>query len=107
MLGFAMRAGKVIFGTDTVCSAMAKRGKDKPSLVIIAQNASEGTTKKLLHKAEFYGVDTMIINIDSEELGRLLGKLYAPATVAIIDDRFADEIKRAAGPDDSNSGVIN
>ena len=102
MLGFAMRAGKVIFGTDTVCSAMAKKGKEKPRLVLIASDASQGTTKKLLTKAEFYEIKSVIINIDSSELGRLLGKLYAPATVAIVDDRFAEEITKALEPYDSN-----
>ena len=95
MLGFAMRAGKVIIGTDPICSAMAKHGGAKPRIVLVAQNASDGTKKKLLTKAEFYSVDTAVINIDSSELGRLLGKLYAPAAVAIVDDRFAEEIKRA------------
>ena len=95
MLGFAMRAGKVVIGTESVCSVMARRGKDRPHLVLIAHTASEGTKKKLLTKAEFYGVDTLSIDIDSSELGRLLGKLYAPATVAIVDDRFAEEIRRA------------
>ena len=106
MLGFAMRAGKVIIGTELVCTAMASRGKDRARLLLIASDASDGTKKKLLHKAEFYGVEVFIINIDSSELGRLLGKLYAPASVAIIDDRFAEEIKRAAiemGATDSNS----
>ena len=102
MLGFAMRAGKVIIGTESVCSAMAKRGKDKLRLVLIAESASEGTKKKLLTKAEFYGVDTMSINIDSSELGRLLGKLYAPATVAIADKHFAEEIRRAISATDGD-----
>lgn len=106
MLGFATRAGKIIFGTESVCSAMAK-GKNKPALVLIAYTASEGTKKKLLHKAEFYGVEAITINIDSSELGRLLGKLYAPATVAIVDDRFAEEIKKAIEPADNESGVKN
>lgn len=97
MLGFAMRAGKVMMGTDSICTAMAKQGKGKPSLVLIAENASEGTTKKLLHKAEFYGIKAIIINIDSSELGRLLGKLYAPAVVAIMDEHFASEIRLAVG----------
>ena len=95
MLGFAMRAGKVIIGTELICSALAKGGKDRPRLVLIAHTASEGTKKKLLCKAEFYGVEAVTINIDSDELGRLLGKLYSPAAVAIIDDRFADEIRCA------------
>ena len=107
MLGFAMRAGKVICGTDPVCKALAKHGKDKPRLMLIACTASEGTKKKLLHKAEFYGVDAIEINIDQSELGRLLGKLYAPATVAIVDDRFAEEISRAISATDSTSGSTN
>ena len=95
MLGFAMRAGKVIVGTELVCSAMASSGCNRARLVLIAGSASQGTTKKLLCKAEFYGVEILKINIDSDELGRLIGKLYSPATVAIIDDRFAEEIKRS------------
>ena len=95
MLGFAMRAGRLIIGTELVCSAMAKGGKDAPRLVLVARGASDGTKKKLSTKAEFYGVDCFEINIDSDELGRLLGKLYAPATLAITDDGFAREIKLA------------
>ena len=103
MLGFAMRAGKVVIGTDSVCVAMAKRGKDKPRLVLISSTSSEGTTKKILCKAEFYGIKVLKTDIDSGELGRLLGKLYAPATVAIVDDRFAEEIIRAIEDSDKTS----
>lgn len=95
MLGFAMRAGKVIIGTELVCSSMAKRGKDAPRLVLISSTASDGTRKKILTKSEFYHIEATTIEIDSDELGRLLGKLYAPAVVAITDDRFAEEIRRA------------
>lgn len=95
MLGFAMRAGKVIIGTELVCSGMASGGKNRPRLVLLAHTASDGTKKKISTKAEFYGVDVLTVNIDSDELGRILGKLYAPATVAIIDDRFAEEIRSA------------
>lgn len=106
MLGFAMRAGKLVIGTETVCKAMAKRGKDKPRLVLIAFDASDGTKKKLLTKAEFYGVYAIEINIDQSELGRLLGKLYAPATVAVVDDNFAEQIRRATDTEDT-SGSTN
>ena len=95
MLGFAMRAGKLVIGTEPVCKACAKVGNQKPRLVLIAHTASDGTKKKLITKAEFYGISAVMVDIDSSELGRLLGKLYAPATVAIIDDRFAEEIRLA------------
>ena len=95
MLGFAMRAGKVIIGTDLVCTSMAKRGKDKAKLILIARDASEATKKKIIFKSEYYGIEAVVSDIEASELGRLLGKLYAPAAVAITDDRFAEEIRLA------------
>ena len=95
MLGFAMRAGKVVIGTEPVCSAMTERASKRARLVLISRTASQGTKDKILHKAEFYGVEAAVINMDSDELGSLLGKLYAPAVIAIIDDRFAEEIRLA------------
>ena len=95
MLGFAMRAGKVVIGTEPVCSAMSERVSKRARLVLISRTASQGTKDKILHKAEFYGVEAAVINMDSDELGSLLGKLYAPAVIAIIDDRFAEEIRLA------------
>ena len=85
MLGFAMRAGKVVIGTEPVCSAMSERASKRARLVLISRTASQGTKDKILHKAEFYG----------------------PATVAIIDDRFAEEINKAIKPDESNSESSN
>ena len=45
MLGFAMRAGKLIIGTDLVCSAMSS--KKAPKLVVVSEGASDGTKKKI------------------------------------------------------------
>lgn len=93
MLGFAMRAGKVAIGTETVCKAMAS-SKDKPKLVVIASDVSSGTLKKIITKCEFYGIKSVQINIGADELGDLLGKTYSPATVGIMDDGFAEQINR-------------
>lgn len=98
MLGFAMRAGKVVIGTDLVCRAMARRDKGKPKIVLISLAASEGTKKKVLTKSEFYGIPAEIIDISKEELGRLLGKLFAPSAVAVTDTGFAKEIEKALSP---------
>ena len=99
MLGFAMRAGKVIIGTEIVCASMAKNGAKKPKVVLISKTASEGTKKKVLWKSEYYRICAIEIDLDGESLGRLLGKLYAPAVIAIVDERFAEEIKRACAVD--------
>ena len=95
MLGFAMRAGKVIIGTELVCSSMARRGRARPNIVLISSTASDATREKVVNKAAFYGIEAIAVELDGAELGRILGKLYAPATVAIADERFANEIRSA------------
>jgi hypothetical protein len=44
-----------------------------------------------------------MIETETEELGRMLGKLYAPAVIAITDERFANEIARALNAPDAPS----
>ena len=95
LLGFAMRAGKVIIGTDLVCRAMSKKGKDSLSLVLLSSEASSATKKKITVKGEYYGVRVTEIELDTAELGRLLGKSYTPAVVGITDTGFAEQILRA------------
>ena len=103
MLGFAMRAGKVIIGTELVCTALSRRGKDAPRIVLISATASDGTRKKILNKCAFYGVKQFTLNMTGDELGHLLGKLYSPAVVAITDDGFASEIEKALGTEVSDA----
>ncbi len=93
MLGFAMRAGKLVIGTELICRAMPK-GEIK--LVVISSGASEQTKKKLFTKSEFYSITAIEVDIDTERLGRLLGKSYAPAAVGVTDDGFSNEIKKAS-----------
>jgi len=89
MLGFATRAGKTIVGTDLVCKAMPG-GKVK--LTVISRGASDSTKKKLTVKSEFYGIKSLLADIDTEELGRVVGKSSAVAAVAVTEDMFAQEI---------------
>ncbi len=95
MLGFAMRAGKIIIGTDSVTAALPAKGAKSVRLVILASDASEATKNKIKYKCEFYQKTVIVVNITGDELGRLLGKLYAPMVTAITDDRFAEEILKA------------
>ena len=92
MLGFAMRAGKVVIGSELIEKALS-RGNIK--LVVIASDASDATKKRLTSKSEFYGITVIMPEIAAEELGRLLGKTYAPVAVALTDEGFASEIKKA------------
>ncbi len=97
MLGFAMRAGKLLIGTEIVCKAMA-HGNIK--LAVVSSFASDGTKKKLSTKCEFYNVKIVHIDISTDELGTLLGKSYAPAVIGVIDEGFAAEIEKSVKPKD-------
>ena len=89
MLGFATRAGKIIVGTDLVCRAMPS---GKVRLVVISDGASDSTKKKLTVKSEFYGIKSLIADIDTEELSRIVGKSSATAAVAVTEEMFSREI---------------
>ena len=95
MIGFAMRAGKVIIGTEQVTVGMKRKGSDRIRIALVASDASEATKKKIRTKGEFYGIEVKEIELDTATLGSLLGKTYGPATVAICDDGFAKEIRLA------------
>lgn len=92
MLGFAMRAGKLTIGTELICKQLPQRDI---RLVLISGSASDGTKKKLVHKCEFYEIPAIEVDIDTECLGRILGKSYTPAAVGVCDEGFAREIKKA------------
>ena len=89
MLGFATRAGKTVVGTDLVCRAMPG-GKVK--LVVISCGASDSTKKKLTVKSEFYGIKSLVADMDTEELGRVVGKTSSVVAVAVTEEMFSREI---------------
>ena len=91
MIGLARRAGKTVIGTDLVCRAMPK---GQVRLVLISASASAPTKKKLSVKSDFYGIKWIEAEIDTERLGAILGKSGTVATVAIVDNGFAEEIER-------------
>ena len=89
MLGLAMRAGKVVIGTEQVIAYIQK---NKVKLVLVSGNASEGTKKKIRFKCEYYKTRIMELPVDTDELGRILGKTYAPAVIGITDENFSNTI---------------
>ena len=89
MLGLAMKAGKVVIGTEQVIAFLQK---GKLELVLLSGSASEGTKKKIISKCEFYKTRLEKVDIDTDELGRLLGKTYTPAVVGITDENFSRAI---------------
>lgn len=103
MLGFAMRAGRVLLGTDIVISGLQK-GRVK--LIIVSEHASEGTKNKIRYKCEFYKTPLIFTSLDGGELGTRLGKSYAPVVLAVTDEGFAAEILKAKNSDGNTENGI-
>ena len=93
MLGLSMRAGRLIVGTELVCLAMPKH---KVMLTVISRAASDSTKKKLTVKSAFYNIDSIVIDLDTEELASVIGKSSSVAAVGITDENFAEQIKKLA-----------
>ncbi len=93
MLGLAMRAGRVTIGTEQVCLSMPG---GKCALVILSDEASAPTQKKITTKCDFYGIKRITVSVSISELGHRLGKAYTPACVAVTDEGFAKELIRLA-----------
>ncbi|OAT73331.1 YlxQ family RNA-binding protein [Parageobacillus thermoglucosidasius] len=87
LLGLANRARKVISGEElTVKEIRSGRAK----LVLLAEDASENTTKKINDKCSSYGVPLRKVP-DRYTLGRAIGK-DARVVVAVIDEGFANKL---------------
>lgn len=86
-IGIARKAGKLTFGTDAVCDALRRGGKNP---VFAASDISEATEKKLTDKCAFYGVKLVRLDADTSELGHAIGKTGAVAAVYVTDEGLAN-----------------
>lgn len=92
LLGLANAARKIVTGETLIKQIRAK----KISLVLIAQNASENTKKKITDKCHYYNIPYYIMDEDSDILGKAIGKENRVA-VGIADRGFAKKIKEIIG----------
>lgn len=101
-LGLCRRAGKTVHGTPLVCTALA--AKRPPFLVLLSEDASEGTKKRLYNKTSFYHVSLLSLPVSCERLARAVGKTGGLAAVAVTDEGFARELAKiyAKGKDSSS-----
>ncbi len=87
-LGICRRAGKLLIGNDPVRDAIET---DKALLVIMAQDISKSTEKKISLSVQAKGnVPCYTINRLRDELSFSLGK--ACAVLAVTDKGFADKL---------------
>jgi ribosomal protein L7Ae-like RNA K-turn-binding protein len=87
LLGLAMRAGKVVSGEEGVLAAIKSQ---KAALVIIAENASDGTKKKFTDKSTYRDIPCRIA-FEKEVLGHAIGK-KTRAVIGIVDPGFATKM---------------
>lgn len=87
LLGLANRARKVISGEELVVKEI-RNGRAK--LVILSQDASHNTTKKVTDKCKSYQIPLKFVE-NRFLLGRSIGK-DARVVVAVIDVGFAKKL---------------
>lgn len=86
-IGLAMRARKVIVGTNFTVETVRK-GRAK--VVILANDASANTKKLIYDKCQSYNVE-VIENISSNELSDAIGKKNIKV-ICLIDEGFSNLI---------------
>ena len=94
LIGLAMKAGKVKSGGFAVEKAVKS---DLAYLVIVSESASDNTRKKFDNMCLYYEVPIYFFGT-KEELGGAIGKEFR-ASLAILDEKFANAIKKAMGTD--------
>lgn len=87
MLGLGKKAGYIVSG-ETGCIQEIKRKKSK--LVILAEDSSENTKKKIIDLCNRYQIEYCIFG-KKEDLGMGIGKSLT-ATITIKDPKFAKAI---------------
>jgi len=88
LLGLAQRAGKVVSGEGLVVKEV-QRGR--AWLVLLSEDASANTEKKVTDKCAFYGVPLCKVP-DRYVLGGAIGK-DARVVVAVTDEGFARQLQ--------------
>lgn len=83
-LGLAMRAGKLVTGDESVLEAV-RSGEAK--LVVVAEDASDNTRKKIADKCSYYEVPLFVYG-SRNELGGSIGKPER-VVMAVTDAGFA------------------
>lgn len=93
-LGLAKRAGKVDTGEQRVRDRI-KSGN--AFLVILAEDASENTRKKITDMCNFRDIELIVLS-DRYTLGSCVGKEFA-VVLSVSDKGFAEKIKQLFNED--------
>ena len=86
-LGLCARARKLIFGSPMICEALRAK-KNKPLLVLCANDSSENTAKRLRDRCAFYEVRMETLECNGEALAKAVGKTGKLSAVAVSDENL-------------------
>lgn len=87
LLGLAMRAGKIVTGEELAVREIQAR---RAHLVILSEDASANTAKKITDKCKFFNVERHVF-CSREQLGHAIGK-EARVVLVITDAGFAKKL---------------
>ena len=98
LMGFAKKSGNLVSGTGTCSFNMAK---GKVRLLILAEDISDNGENKIMKDVRKYGVDHIKYGM-GEELSHATGA-EGRSVFAVLDDNFADAIRREIQNDKQTS----
>jgi len=87
MLGLAMKAGKIAYGSD-MCEEKIKKGI--VSLLIIAEDTSDNTKEKFIKMANLYNINIIVLG-KIDLLSNSIGKINK-GVFAVLDSGFGNKI---------------
>ena len=89
MIGLAKRASRLQCGTELCCEAVRAK---KAKLVLLAENVSENTKKKVQNCCTYYRSTCRTLPLDTDQLSHAVGASMSLAAVAVTDEGFAQAI---------------
>lgn len=91
-IGLAARARKITFGSEMTCDAIRA---GKVSLVLMCDNASSNTAKKLISCCEQNGVECYRVPIDADALANAVGKNKPLMSVGVTDANLSVPVRNS------------
>ncbi len=89
LIGFASKSGNISIGQEQVLRAIRS---GKACLLIVAEDVSDGSKKKLKNKSKFYEIEYIEL-MHRDELSKCIGKV-SKTCITINDKGFAESIKK-------------
>ena len=96
LLGLAARARALVIGVPLICTALSQGKNKAPALVLVAEDCSANTKKRITDRTAFYGAELISLPCTCEQLAHTIGKKEAlVAAVGVTDHNLATAIAAA------------